>query len=261
MLEPLGLFLFAFFVSLLAMMSGGEGAIFFVPLFSFLGLPPIEAIGTAFVTQFFGKSSGTASWFCVGVKEGQQQIQWKAVLVLVLIGIPFTLAGALLISYLPANWLKFIFGLIAILLAIVMAKSLIKGKRIDREDVSTSELLHWKNAIFCALAGLFTGMLAIGMGILNIFMLDRLNLKVRKVVATVVAVLPFTALLGLFVHWGYVRWDFAIFTIPGVLFGGFIGPWIATWLEGRERIVIVKIIFIILTLVVGWYMVYTAGLF
>jgi hypothetical protein len=255
MLEQLGIFGFAVMVSLLAMMSGGEGAVFFVPAFTaFLGLQPAVAIGTAFVTQLFGKTSGTISWACVGVREGKQLILWKVVFVLVALGIPFLIAGALLVGHLPAMALKLIFGLMAIGLAMVMAASMRKKRRCIRDGVSAGKVLGGRNFALCALGGLFTGLLAIGAGILNVFMLDRLGLKTRKAVATVVAVLPFTALLGLFVHLGAVDWDVAAFSISGVVVGGFIGPWAATRLETLGRISLVKGVFIGVTLASGAFM-------
>jgi len=251
MLEYWYAFPFAIFVSTFAMVTGGEGAILFTPFFIAIGLDPRFAIGTAFITQLFGKTSGTIGY----IKRGG--IRWKTTLVLVLIGIPAVIAGSLLTYMLKSSLLQFSFGILAIILALVMLYSL-RAPDNTKEKIKNKELFGW--AWVPAVASFLTGVLAIGAGTINMILLERvLKLKIHKAVATVVATLAFTAMAGAFVHAfsGGVKWELAVFTISGVLIGGQLGPWLAQKMQPKW----IKALFAVLTVVVGFIMIVTSHVF
>ena len=243
-------FLTSIGVSTFAMVSGGEGAIIFTPFFIGLGLEPAQAIATAFLTQLFGKTSGTVGYHFK--KEGH--IQWNIVLVLVLIGAPLVILGSYLTYALSSTFLKLLFGILIIALALLMVYSL-KKRDSDRTFVKNHELVKW--SFVPAIAGFLTGIFSIGAGTINMVLLERVfKLKIIKTVATVVATMAITALFGSIVHAYYgIKWDIIPFTVCGVLIGGQIGPYIANQLDKSQKSHFIKILFIILTLVVGSMMI------
>lgn len=237
-------FLYALFVSIFAMVTGGEGAILFVPFFILVGISPQQAIGTAFITQLFGKTSGTVGY----LREGG--IQWNLLIRLVAVGVPGIILGSWLTYSLNSAILQFSFGLLTMVLALVMLYSLRIPEKM-REKVASKELFRW--LWVPAIAGFLTGVFAIGAGTINLVLLERgLKLRMHKAVATVVATMAFTALAGALIHFaeGGIRWDVAMFTIPAVLIGGQVGPWLAQRMKAEW----IKILFAVLTVLVGLVM-------
>ena len=238
-------FPFAVLVSTFAMMTGGEGAILFVPFFLLLGIEPGAAISTAFVTQLFGKGSGALGYVRSGL------IQWNALALLVAAGVPLVVIGSYTSISIGSQPLRLLFGLGAIAIACAMLYSLVRKREGAREKLANRELAPW--ALVPAVAGFITGLIAIGVGTINTAFLERvLGLRMHKAVATATAAMAFTALAGALVHasLGSVSWAVAVFTIPAVVIGAQAGsrlaPKIAAWK--------IKLLFAALTLVVGAYM-------
>jgi uncharacterized membrane protein YfcA len=234
-------FPFAILVSSFAMITGGEGAILFIPFFLLLGIEPKIAIGTAFITQLFGKASGTIGYL-------NELKSCKNILIrFVSVSIPGVIIGSLLISFIKPQLLQFAFGIVAVILAVAMLLSLFKSENV-KENITTPELVPWLWIPF--LASVLTGILAIGSGTINTVLLERiLKLKMHLVVATVVATMAFTAMAGAIVHLslGTVYWQIAFFTIAGVLIGGQIGPRLARKMHASW----IKALFAALTFIVG----------
>ena len=241
MLEFWFVFPFAILISTFAMITGGEGAILFIPLFLLLGIETKIAIGTAFITQLFGKASGTIGYF-------NELKNCKDVLIpIVIVSIPGVIIGSLIISVLKPQFLQFAFGIVAVILAIAMLLSLFKPETV-KENITTTEIIPWLWVPF--LASVLTGILAIGSGTINTVLLERiLKLKMHLVVATVVATMAFTAMAGAVVHLslGTIYWPIAVFTIAGVLIGGQIGPRLARKMHANW----IKALFAALTFIVG----------
>ena len=140
MLEYWYAFPFAIFVATFAMVTGGEGAILFVPFFIAIGMEPKFAIGTAFITQLFGKSSGTIGY----IREGG--IQKNVALLLVVAGIPFIIMGSYLTAMLKSSLLQFAFGIATMVLAAIMLYSLgekHEAMRSRKESLTNRELYPW----------------------------------------------------------------------------------------------------------------------
>jgi len=251
MLEYWYAFPFAIFVSTFAMVTGGEGAILFTPFFIAIGLDPKLAIGTAFITQLFGKTSGTIGYLRRG------GIRRNIFILFVLLGVPGVIIGSFLTYTLKSASLQFLFGIFTIILSAVMFYSLREPDNI-KDKVKSKELLPW--LWVPSVAGFLTGVLAIGSGTINMILLERvLKLKIHKAVATVVATLACTAIAGAVVHAfnGGIKWSLAIFTISGVLIGGQLGPWLAQKIRPKW----IKVLFAVLTVVVGFIMIATSRVF
>ena len=101
---------------------------------SFLSMDPHICIGTAIVTELFGKTSGTLSYI------RQRPILYNLLPPFILIGFPGVVLGSYLSFAIESNILKFLFGLTTITLAIIVLRSVRRGDRGHKERVEIKEL-------------------------------------------------------------------------------------------------------------------------
>ncbi len=244
-----------------AMASGVEGATFFTPLFILaLGLPAEIAIGTGLITEVFGFSSGLYAY------ARKRLIDYKLGIALLLVTVPTALIGTWLTVYVPSDVLKTILGvgLIAVAASFLRAP---EPKDVVRADGAIEEEYGGENSETClttreseticytvcnraegraiaAVGGLFIGMISTGLGELNgYFLLQRCRVPSRVAVATSVFVVAITALVastGHFVKFVQTGGDtlntvlsLVIFTVPGVIIGGQIGPLVSSRISQR----------------------------
>ena len=92
-------------IAALATAAGISGALFFSPFFLLVvGLPPAEAIGGGLMTMVFGTGSGTFSYVRQGV------VDFTIVKALLLVTVPFGMAGAVLALMSDPAALRVLFG-------------------------------------------------------------------------------------------------------------------------------------------------------
>ena len=239
----------------LAMASGVEGATFFTPTFMLaLGLPAEIAIGTGLITEVFGFASGLTAY------ARRRLIDYRLGGALLVVTIPMALVGTWVAGLVAADILKGILGAGLF----VVAASFLRApepRDIERQEKAIEDHYGGDKAETClvtrdgericytvcnrtegrALAGvgaLFLGMISTGLGELNgYFLLRRCWVPSRVAVATSVFVVAVTALLastGHFIKFAQAGGEtlgtvlsLVIFTVPGVIIGGQIGPLLA----------------------------------
>lgn len=239
-----------------AMASGVEGATFFTPLFILaLRLPPEIAIGTGLITEVFGFASGLFAY------ARKRLIDFRLGSTLLVVTVPMALVGTWLAGYVPADILKTVLGVGLVLVAVSFLRAP-QGRDVERADAAIEEEYGGQRAETClvtregericytvcnrveggAIAGvgaLFIGMISTGLGELNgYFLLQRCRVPSRVAVATSVFVVAITALVASSGH--FVKFvqsgqetlgtvlSLVIFTVPGVIIGGQIGPVVAS---------------------------------
>lgn len=244
-----------------AMASGVEGATFFTPTFILaLGLPAEIAIGTGLITEVFGFASGLTAYV------RRRLIDYRLGGALLVVTIPMALLGTWVAGQIAAEILK---GILGVGLFVVAASFLRapEPKDIDRLDDAIEDEYGGDKAETClvtregericytvcnrtegrALAGvgaLFLGMISTGLGELNgYFLLRRCRVPSRVAVATSVFVVAVTVLLastGHFIKFAQAGGEtlstvlsLVIFTIPGVIIGGQLGPFVADRISQR----------------------------
>ncbi len=244
-------------VATVAMASGVGGATFFAPILILgLRLSPEVAIGTGLMTEVFGFASGLTAYV------RRKLIDYRLGRNLLMVAVPAGILGAWLASRIPADVLKIVLamGLIALALSFLRAPDHedvrlldeeIGGKGGERGPEVTSlrtaegEEIRYvvcnrtEGGLIAGVGALFMGMISSGLGELNgYFLLQRCRVPSRVAVATsvfVVAVTALTAAVGHLVH--FVQsgpevlstvTNIVIFTIPGVIVGGQIGPVVAS---------------------------------
>ncbi len=246
-------------IATIAMASGVEGATFFTPLFLLtLGLPPKVAIGVGLATEVFGFASG------LFVYIRKRLIDYRLSGALLVVTVPTALLGTYLSGIVPPNALKAVLGIGLFAIAISFFRSpdheevkainadIARGNHQDKSCLETAageEICYEvcnrsEGRLISGLGALFIGMVSTGLGEMNgFFLLQRCRVPSRVAVATSVLVVAVTALdasIGhavIFVREGgdYMgaALSLLIFTVPGVIIGGQLGPMVASRISAK----------------------------
>lgn len=254
-----------------AMASGVEGATFFAPIFILLlGLPPEVAIGAGLITEVFGFASGLYAY------RRKRLIDYQLGMMLLIVTIPLAVFGTILSATIDPVFLKFVLG---IGLLVIGANFLRTSPHQDHKYVenhteqpqsclitATGEQICYNTCnptegrVIAGVGSLFMGMVATGLGEMNgYYMLRRCQMPARIAVATsvfVVAVTALTASIGHIVKFLQAGGDslatvfaLVIFTVPGVIIGGQIGPIITSRISQQMLERTLGILFIVVAMV------------
>ncbi|MEM9388549.1 MAG: sulfite exporter TauE/SafE family protein [Pseudomonadota bacterium] len=244
-----------------AMLSGIGGAALFTPIFILLFplLGPqyeltstVAAIGTALLTETFGFTSGLIGY------HRKRTIDFPLARRFLLIAVPTGVIGAVSASLihdgvLITGYALLVLGLAAIHVclrhedalpatgAVPSTTSSPQRHVVDsegREYRYRSPSFGHRGRALTAFGAFLTGMVSVGIGEVIVPQLTKRGVPVAIAAATSVAVVIVTAacasftLIGRLVSEGGVAavpWNLVMYTIPGVLIGGQIGP----YLQGR----------------------------
>ena len=249
------MFPIAIVIATIAMSSGISGAIFFTPIFLLgLGLSPEVAIGAGLITVVFGFTSGLVAYL------RRKLVDFKLAGSMLMFSIPRAVVGVVTSNYVNPNILKAILGmgLFAVAYSLLRSPALenVKGtdQQIENENKAGSMRSltsadgeqfcytirnKWMGAVVATVGGFFTGMISTGLGELNsYYLLQRCKVPGKVAVATSVFTVAFTAMAAATGHLinfasgggetlGTV-FGLVVFTAPGVVIGGQLGPYIAT---------------------------------
>ena len=113
-------------IAALAISTGISGALFFVPFFLLVvGVSPAQAIGGGLMTMIFGTGSGAFSYVRQGV------VDFTIVKSLLLVTVPFAMAGAVLALLSDPDALRVLFGVMLFALAAFLLWSNFRRARED----------------------------------------------------------------------------------------------------------------------------------
>ncbi len=252
-------------VATVAMASGVEGATFFAPIFLLLlGLPAEVAIGIGLVTEVFGFASGVTAYV------RRKLIDYGLAGSLLMVTVPAAVIGSFLTGVVRTEALEAVLGmgLIAVALTFLRAPDHEELERLDQgveadfgagvgetslvtaegEEISYTVCNRTEGQLLAGLGALFMGMVSTGLGELNgYFLLRRCRVPSRVAVGTGVVVVAVTALSAATIHlWRFSQigggafptvLNVCLFTVPGVIVGGQLGPIVASRLpqETLER--------------------------
>ena len=257
-------------VATLAMASGIGGAVFFSPIFIlWLKLDPTVAVGVALVTEFFGFSSGLVAYVRAKL------IDYRSGAQLLVFSIPGAIVGVLSADLFPGIVLKTIFavGLTFIGLQLFLswrqeqkeamdalieaeAESSFASELVDRAG-NTYRYTVCNKALgrtFAAIGGAFLGMISVGLAELQEYhLVARCKVPSLVAVGTSIFVVVITVLVASVAHvYGFAKegegvldlaMQVAMFTVPGVLIGGQIGPRVQARVDPDKMKVLVSWIF------------------
>lgn len=260
---------FMFPVSILvattAMLSGIGGAALFIPMFVIIfpmigpeyPMATAAAIGTALMTEVFGFSSGFVGY------HRKRLIDFRSALPFLGVAVPVSIVGALMLALLHEHEL-FLKGGYAVLM-LVLCPVILRhsppphidpthpdneasagGRPIRRlTDRRGNNYVYRKpkqgviGGIFTGLGAFLTGLLGVGIGeVIMPQLVKRNHVPVAVAAATsvftviiTIASASFTQVTALIAAGGVnvIPWNLVCYTIPAVIIGGQIGP----WLQGR----------------------------
>ncbi len=243
--------------------AGIGGATFFSPLFILaLGFDPKVAIGAALITEVFGFSSGVIA------HARARTIDWKVARMLAAVSVPMAVVGSVASGAVSPYILKLAlaFGLMAIAVSFVRHRdreiedgAILEGRGVVQPAVSRLIVTRDGDRIeyqLCrqnegrwasAVGGGFVGLISTGLGELNSYALVmRCRIPTRVTVATSVVVVAVTALAASVTHLiGFIQegakametvYSIVLFTVPGVLVGGQLGPQISNRVSEKTLI-------------------------
>ena len=281
-LEYWFLFPISAIIATIAMASGIGGAVFFSPLFMLaLQLDAKIAVGTALITELFGFTSGLIAYIKTKL------IDYHLAKNLLLFSIPFAILGLLIADYFPDVILKTIFAVGLIFIGLQLFTSWRQEEREKHEAVHEEEFkedyesclidnegheyrytICNKNMgrMFAAIGGAFVSMISVGLAELQEYQLvARCKVPTPVAIATSIFVVVITLLVASAGHIyefasGNVSdlsevINLAIFTVPGVILGGQIGPKVQKWLPDDKTKISISILF----LMIGVFMLITVS--
>lgn len=274
------LFPVSILIATIAMSSGIGGAVFFSPLFMLaLKLDPHIAIGAALATELFGFSSGLIAYYKAKL------IDFKLGMNLLFFSVPAAIVGTLYADLVSVLILKTIFAIGLVFIGYQLFSSWRKEER-EKHEAShekefennyESELIDNSGKIyryticnknmgrsFAAIGGVFLGMISVGLAELQEYhLVARCKVPTPVAVATSIFVVVITVLVASIGHFYEFAKDggevlnqvinIVIFTIPGVIIGGQVGPKLQKVMPEDKMKVGISIAF----LCIGIFMLYT----
>ncbi len=275
------LFPISVIIATIAMATGIGGAVFFSPIFLlWLKLEPTVAIGTALLTELFGFGSGLFAY-------------WKAKLIdfklgreMLMLSIPAAVVGAFIGDYFPPDVLKAIFatGIIFVGIQIFTSWRQEQKEKLNKEIADDSQTHHASaltdasghtyrytvcnrsiGAIFSMVGGAFLGMISVGLAELMEYQLvAKCRVPSPVAVATSIFVVVITVLVASVSHFiGFAQagseaisqaLSIALFTAPGVLIGGQIGPKVQSKVDPDKMKAAISILFLAVGLLMFYFL-------
>ena len=217
------------------------GGLVFIPVLMFgYDADPVSALKLAFVTQAVGMTSGATGWLRRG-EVPLELLKWT---------VPTLMAGALISSFVihpSAMLVKGLFGPITITAGTLILLTLNRKGGLD----TLPRHALWPLAGMSLIGGIVTGWVAIGEGeIIAAFCMLAYHLSAHRALGLGVVLLSINSIFLALIHiifFGGIPWEWAAFTMLGVLWGGRLGPFVAQWISMRTA----KIVFAVIAILDG----------
>jgi len=277
------MFPIAFLIALTVNTAGISGAALFVPffilVFPFLAgtnLQAIETVKLGLITESFGLSSSALAFLSFGL------VDLKIARRSILVALPFVFGGALLTTLIPESVLFLIIAVLLVISVFVLwfEKKLKAKRRAEHGVVAISEeneqgetvmrkskdgkeyryaytrAGRLKRSVGYALGGGFQGATGFGIGEIGIIATMLSHIPTRIGIGTSHLIVATTAIVASLVHFllasgaGTVAvafpWNIPAMTVPAVIAGGQLAPYVAAKLPTRYLEKFVSGLFIII---------------
>ena len=138
-----------------------------------------------------------------------------------------------------ASLVKSAFAWVSLFIFFVIILEIRCGNACHEITIRTKD--RWRLFFFfvaCFGGGLVTAWTAIGIGeVVALYLLFVYRVRVESAIGTGVAVLAFDSLAGLLfhTHLGGIPWEYLVFTVPGVILGGYFGASMGRYIESRSK--------------------------
>jgi uncharacterized protein len=204
---------------ILSGMFGIGGAVVSTPALRLLGVPPLEAVGSTLPSILPSSISGSYRYNREGL------INRRVFLVTAAFGVGSSVLGSLLSREVPGDG-HLLMLLTAALVAYTAWRTAFPSQRTVELGEAGIRTDWWRCAVIGLAAGLLSGLLGIGGGILMVPAFAAwLGLPLKETIATSLACVGVLAIPGTLTHWalGEVDWFFAIALTIGVIPGAQVG--------------------------------------
>ncbi len=222
----IGYFTVGVVIGILAALFGlGGGGFLIVPTLNFLGVEIHHAVGTSSAAVVFTSLSSAIAY------ARQGRVHYKAGLLLASTAVFGAYIGAWMTGYISAGGeLKVIFGGAAL---IPVAIRTYRKKTVEPDEVRLGGEMRVNYPPLVPVGGFFagiaSGLLGVGGGIINVPFLTYLGLPIHYAVATSSFAIVFTASAGALKHYamGNVETVWLALLVPGLITGAQLGAGMA----------------------------------
>lgn len=236
-------------IATIAMAIGIGAGILWTPLFILAyKLSPQEAVATSLMIQMVGTGSGTIAYLRSGLVEK------KLVLIFTACALPGVILGGFLSFKLSEDIVQMALGVMAMILAVLFVST--------QEEFGASSTYRFdkkKVQRVCAIPGFFgvaMGSLSVGISEWLIpAMRNRLNLEMKKAIATAIPMTFLLASTGALVHWSNTEGLNLKYFIAGGI-GTFVGGQIGAHISQRINERLLKQSFIYLMTLIGIHLIF-----
>ena len=247
--------------------TGAGGGVIFVPIFNQLNLASTEIVATSFAIQCFGMVAGSIAWRDQyltalqnrNVYHTEHRSIWIVLPRLLLITVPFSLAGLWTVQYSPLlelieqadDRLHWIFGTFSILLAGAIFASLSRLKAQEQAQ-AISRFDSIALAFIAYVGGMITAWLSVGVGelVAVYLILRRFSVTLSIAVAVMLSAMTVWGGIGYYVladilnNNASIIYPIAGFAGVGAIVGGTVAKSVVLWLKPYQ----IKVFF------AGWVM-------
>lgn len=243
---PIGIF-----IALLSSTVGIGGGILWMPfLLIILKLNPESAVVTSLMIQTAGMGSGTVA-YC-----RRKQVDFRLMILLLLLTVPGIAFGAWLTRIVNPTQLELILGTLTLLTALmfVSATQIYGDSGLTRVQLKTAGRYGWAVTLMSAASGMLS--ISIGEWLVPL-MRSKMNLRMTTAVATSIATIFGTCILGVTFHLslgGHANLATLFWAVPGVIIGGQLGPRLAQHINDR----VLKELFVFLLTLIGIHLIYNS---
>lgn len=258
---------------------------FFILLFPILSQPlqASQSIMVSLITESFGLSSSAVAFWWFNL------IDKKIGLRTIIIATPFVIFGSVISSFFSDNTLNLIVAISLIFSVFLLINKKRNKSKIDcisckhigkkhvhtyADNVSITDKNN-KTYIYCrscgqkkrmlgySIGGILQGSSGFGIGELGILSMSITNIPIRIAIGTSHIIVAFTAIIASITHVIILNqtnilipWNIVILTVPAVIIGGQIAPYISTKLKTSFLELFVILLFSILSillLIISFY--------
>lgn len=240
-------------VAILANSSGFSGGVLFQPFYNLvLDVPVRNSVATGIATETVGMASGAMRYFM------QDKIERAVGLVLVMLVIPGVVIGQHILTIVPSDLLRFLLGIVLLVLATMQLVSVAQNKFGHKKNIPVEDVYPFMWAP--VLGGFFSSTTGTGMCEISQPLLERgLDVQTKRANATAIWVeaMGDVIITILNLQAGLIWWNILMFSGPGVIIGGQIGPLVAKYMPEKT----LKVIFSLAVIFIGIFYIYKGILF
>lgn len=242
---------------------------FFILIFPLLAgftLTPLDAVTLGLVTESFGLSSSAIAFILFGLVD--KKLVWQSLVA----ALPFVVIGVLFVSVVPSAVLKVAIAALLFIAVILLRyshrleqkrieecrkgiRNITEASGIDREklvhkiDVSGNTYEYYlsskgrlKRTAGYAIGGIFQGATGFGIGELGLVSMFLSRIPIKVAIGTSHVIVAVSAITAALIHFSLSTstggglaqfpWVIPLMTVPAVVIGGQIAPYLAARLSG-----------------------------